>query len=91
MSKIIPLIGFGVGLMCVGFYWHLYNDAFLMFISPYVLTSYTAWGVSYTHDKWFDFMYMIWRLLPWLCVGAGVVLLIAAGASSSGDSKEAGE
>jgi hypothetical protein len=91
MSKVIPLIGFGVGLMCVGFYWHLYNDVFIMAISPYVLTSYTAWGVSYSSDKYFDFMYMIWRLLPWVCVIVGVLLLIAAGASSSGDGQEVAE
>lgn len=91
MSKVIPLIGFGVGLMCVGFYWHIYNDVFLMAISPYVLTSYTAWGVHYTSDKYFDFMYMIWRILPWICVGVGVVLLLAAGASSGDGSKEVAE
>jgi len=84
MSKVVPLIGFGVGIMVVGFYWHLYNDVFLMFIQQYVLGSYTAWGVSYTHDKFFDFMYMVWRILPWICVFIGVVLLIAAGASASG-------
>jgi hypothetical protein len=84
LNKIIPIIGFGVGLICLGLYWHLFNDVFLMTISPYVLHTYTAFGVSYTHDKYFDFMYMIWRLLPWICIIVGVILLIAAGVSSSG-------
>ena len=85
MNKIIPLIAFGIGLLVLGLFWHLYNDVFLMSIQKYVLTSYTAWGVSYTHDKYFDFMYMIWRLLPWICVFVGILLLLAAGASSNGN------
>jgi len=91
MSKVIPLIGFGVGIMCVGFYWHLYNDVFIMEVSPYILSSYTAWGVIYSSDKYFDFMYMIWRLLPWICVIVGVMLLIVAGASASNSGQEAVE
>jgi len=91
MSKVIPLIGFGVGIMCIGFYWHLYNDVFTMFISNYIPGSYTAWGISYSSDKYFNFMYMIWRLLPWICVGVGVLLLIAGATSASGESKEGKE
>jgi hypothetical protein len=86
MNKIIPLVGFGVGLMVLGLFWHLYNDVLTMSIMPYILTNYTAWGVSYTHDKFFDFMYMVWRILPWICMGVGVLLLFAAGSSSSGSS-----
>lgn len=86
MNKLIPLLGFGVGLLVLGLFWHLYNDVFEMALLPYVLTNYTAWGVSYTHDKYYDFMYMVWRLLPWFCMGIGILLLFAAGASASGDS-----
>lgn len=83
MSRVLPLIGFGVGFLCLGFYWHIYNDVFTMFIQKYVLTSFTAWGVVYTSDKFYEFMYMVWRILPWLCVFIGVLLLLSAGASSS--------
>jgi hypothetical protein len=86
MNKVIPLLSFGIGLMCLGFYWHFYNDVLTLHLAPYFLHSYTAFGVAYTHDKYFDFMYMIWRLIPWIFVIIGIVLLIAAGTSSHSDS-----
>jgi hypothetical protein len=85
-NKIIPLVGFGIGIICIGFYWHLYNDAFIMWINHYVLTSYTAFGVHFSYDKYFNFMYMAFRILPWVCMLVGVLLLIAAGTGASSSS-----
>lgn len=81
----IPLLGFGIGLLCLGLYWHLYNDVITINLNRYILTDYTAFGVHYTHDKYYDFMQMIWSIMPWLFTGAGVVLLIAAGVSGKSE------
>jgi len=84
LNKVIPLLSFGIGLLCLGLYWHLYNDVLTIYIAPFVLHDYTAFGVHYTHDKYHDFMQMIWSILPWILMMIGIVLLIAAGVSSSG-------
>jgi hypothetical protein len=83
------LFAFGIGVLCLGLYWHLYNDVLTLRLNQYILIDYYAFGVHYTHDKFYDFMQMIWTMMPWMLMLAGIVLLIAAGATAS--NKEASE
>jgi len=92
LNKVIPLLAFGIGLIVLGLWWHFYSDVINMFILPYALHDYTAFGVHYTHDKYFDFMYMVWRIMPWILLVLGVFLLLLAGvvAGSGSDSTPEG-
>lgn len=85
MNKMIPIFAFGIGLIVVGFYWALLNDMLNSFFLPYILTDYTAWGVHYTHDKYYDFIEMLFNILPWVLVLIGTILLIASGSGSEAE------
>lgn len=87
MNKIMPIIGFGVGILVLGLYWQLFNDVLLIHISQYFMPSYVAFGTLYVSDKYFEFMYMLWRIMPWICMFVGLLLLVSAGAGTSNDTE----
>lgn len=72
MSKVIPLIGFGVTLIGAGFFYHLFDDVIINYIAPYMLTDIYQTGRNF-----------LWDLIPWLVILIGIFCLIAAGIMST--------
>ena len=71
MNRIIPLIGFGLGLITVGGFWSLYNDTLSYF------------DFLVMNDPYYEFMALIWKVMPLIFILIGIMCLIGAGVSAT--------
>ena len=76
MNRIIPLIGFGLGLITVGGFWTLYNDSLSYF------------DFLVINDAYYQLMALGWKVMPTIFILVGIFCLIAAGVSSSRTQQE---
>jgi hypothetical protein len=67
LSKVIPLIGLGLGLIVIGAFWSLF-DGSLSYFSDYVL-----------RNDYYNLMKLGWDAMPVIVVIIGIFCLIAAG------------
>lgn len=71
MSKIVPLIAFGFGLIGVGAFWSLYNDCLSYF------------DFLVINDVYYELMAQGWKVMPIIFVLVGIMCLISAGVSAT--------
>jgi len=68
MSKVAALIAFGVGLIGAGFFYQLYDDVIIRYLTPYIRPSIYNTGEAF-----------LWDFIPWLVLFTGILCLIVAG------------
>lgn len=73
MGLVLPLFGFGIGLVAFGFFYHLFSDVINLMLAVYIL-----------NNEYYVFSDFVWDMLPWIVVFGGVVCLILAGVSYRG-------
>ena len=71
MSKILPLVAFGLGFLGAGAFFSLYDGA-MPYLSSFVI-----------EDKYYLFMESLWSVFPAIIMFIGIVFLIAAGVAAS--------
>ena len=70
MSKVIPLIAFGMTFVLGGAYWVLWDDSQSYLDSILI------------EDEYYELISFGWRMIPAVIIMVGVMCLIAAGVSS---------
>lgn len=79
MSKAIPIMFLGLGLVVAGAFWML-MDTSRVYLSDYVI-----------NDDYWLLMELGWDVMPTIVLLCGVFCLIAAGISSTRDRSSGGE
>ncbi len=67
MSKVVPLIMFGLAFVVGGLYWALWNDSYGYLDSILI------------EDKYYSLIDFGWRMIPPVILFIGIMCLIAAG------------
>jgi len=73
LSRVVPLVVFGITLFVGGLYWAVW-DGSRSFIDFLVI-----------NDVYYELAFFIWRMLPVVMLIIGILCLILAGVSASGD------
>jgi len=73
LSRVIPLIAFGLTIVVGGLYWALW-DGSRSFIDQFVV-----------NDVYYQLMIWVWGAIPAILIIVGILCLIAAGVSVSGN------
>lgn len=76
MSKVIPLVMFGMAFILGGIYWHLWDDSIAVLDSILI------------EDVYYDLISFIWRLIPPAIIVVGIMCLIAAGIAAQKSREE---
>jgi hypothetical protein len=67
LSRVVPLIAFGVALVVGGFYWAVWEGS-RGYLEDFVIA-----------DEYYNLGLLIWRIIPIVIIGIGIMCLIAAG------------
>jgi len=70
LNRIAALAGFGMGLIGFGFFYELFDQVYIRYITPYVRPSVYNTGEAF-----------LWDILPWMAILLGIFCLMVAGIS----------
>lgn len=73
MGKVMPILMIIFGLFVSGFYWHVWNDS-IVYIEDYIIV-----------DEYYTLIRFVWDIIPLIILFAGIVWLVAEGASGRRD------
>ena len=80
MSKITALVSFGIGIIAIGFFYQLFDDVIIRYLTPYIRPSIYHTGEAF-----------LWDLVPWVCFFLGIISLVIAGVVSRTSTRRATE